>query len=105
MIHSPSAPGKRRARGADPGEDTRPDGMVTCMTKLLEQAIAKIRALSEEEQDALAAALLAMVGSDASGFPLDQQTESAIREGLAQADQGEFVPDEVVTEANKRHGI
>jgi hypothetical protein len=75
------------------------------MTKLLEQAIAKMRDLSEEEQDALAAALLSMVGSDASGFPLDHQTEAPIREGLAQADPGEFVPDDVVTESNKRHGL
>ena len=75
------------------------------MTKLLEQAIAKVRELSDEEQDALAAMLLSMADADASRFPLDRETESAIREGLAQADRGEFVPDEVVAQSNKRHGI
>jgi hypothetical protein len=75
------------------------------MTKLLEQAIAKVRALPEEEQDTLAAVLLSMADADASGFPLDKETEAAIREGLAQAEQGEFIPDEVVAESNKRHGI
>ena len=43
------------------------------MTKLLEQAIAKVRELPEEEQDALAALTLSMADADASGFPLDHQ--------------------------------
>jgi hypothetical protein len=75
------------------------------MTKLLEQAIAKVRELPEQEQDALAAIILSMAGADASHFPLDREAEAAIREGLAQAERGEFVPDEVVAESNKRHGI
>jgi predicted transcriptional regulator len=75
------------------------------MTKLLEQAIAKVRELPEDEQDALAAAMLAMADADASGFPVDKTTEQAIREGLAQAERGEFVSDDVVAKTNKRHGI
>jgi predicted transcriptional regulator len=46
-----------------------------------------------------------MADADASRFPLDSATEAAIREGLAQAERGEFVPDEVVAESNKRHGV
>ncbi len=75
------------------------------MTKLLDQAIAKVRELPEEEQDSLARVLLSMAEMDASAFPLDAATEAAIREGLAQAERGEFVADEVVAEANKRHGL
>ena len=60
------------------------------MTKLLEQAIAKVRELPEDEQDTLATVIL-MADADASGLPLDQATEAAIREGLAQAERGEFV--------------
>jgi predicted transcriptional regulator len=75
------------------------------MTKLLEEIIAKVRALPEEDQDALAALLLAVTQADASAVPLDEATRAAIREGLAQAERGEFVPDEVVAEADKRHGI
>jgi predicted transcriptional regulator len=75
------------------------------MTKLLDQAIAKVRSLPDEEQDALALAMLSMTDSDAAAIPLDEQTRSAIREGLAQAERGEFVPDEIVAESNKRHGI
>jgi predicted transcriptional regulator len=75
------------------------------MTKLLEQAIAKVRTLPADEQDALAVALLAMSEGDAADFPIDAATREAIREGLAQADRGEFVPDEVVTASDKRHGL
>jgi hypothetical protein len=75
------------------------------MTKLLEQAIAKVRTLPDDEQDALALAMLSMTDSDAAAVPLDDETRAAIREGLAQAERGEFVPDEVVAESNKRHGI
>jgi hypothetical protein len=39
------------------------------MTKLLEQAIAKVRELSDEEQDTMAAIILSMAGADASRFP------------------------------------
>ena len=75
------------------------------MTKLLEQAIAKVRTLPTEEQDALAAALLSMAEGDAADFPVDEATRAAIREGLAEAERGEYVSDDVVAAANKRHGI
>ena len=75
------------------------------MIKLLEQAIAKARELREDEQDALAAVMLSMAEADASGVPLDRETEAAIREGLAQAERGEFVADDVIAESNKRHGL
>jgi hypothetical protein len=41
------------------------------MTKLLEQAIAKMRTLSEEEQNALALTIIAMADEHASAAPLD----------------------------------
>ena len=75
------------------------------MTKLLEEVIAKVGALPEEDQDALASLLLAVTNADASAVPLDKRTLAAIREGLAQAERGEFVPDEVVARSDKHHGI
>ena len=73
------------------------------MTKLLEQAIAKVRALPAEKQDTLALAIL----TDLDGIiePLDEETLAAIREGLEQARRGEFVPDEEMAEFWKRHGV
>jgi len=78
---------------------------MTAMTKLLEQAIARIRELPEEDQDAIALAIISMANADASALPLDGQTRAAIREGLAQAERGKFVPDDVVAAADQRHGI
>jgi hypothetical protein len=75
------------------------------MSKLLERAIAKVQTLPEEDQEALAALLLSVTEGDGSAIPLDDETRVAIREGLAQAERGEFVPDEVIAQADKRHGI
>ena len=75
------------------------------MTKLLEKAIAKVRELSEEEQDALAIQLLAMAESGAFPVELDEETEAAIREGLEQARRGEFASDAEIAAIWKRHGL
>jgi len=44
-------------------------------------------------------------GADAPIVRLDDETRAAIREGVVQAERGEFVPDEVVAQADKRHGV
>jgi hypothetical protein len=75
------------------------------MTKLLEQAIAKARELSEEEQDALAITMLTLTEGDTLASPLDDETRAAILEGLEQARRGEFVPDEEIEALWKRHGL
>jgi hypothetical protein len=72
------------------------------MTKLLERAIEKVRELPAADQDALASALLSITGEETAVVTLDDETRAAIQEGLAQAERGEFVPDEVVAEADKR---
>jgi predicted transcriptional regulator len=75
------------------------------MTKLLDQAIAKAKALPAEDQDALALAMLSLTQGDASAYPIDDATRAAILEGLAEAERGEYVPDEIVAAADTRHGI
>ena len=72
------------------------------MTKLLERAIEKVRELPARDQDALANALLSITGEETAVVHLDDETRAAIEEGLAQAERGEFVPDEIVAEADKR---
>jgi predicted transcriptional regulator len=74
------------------------------MTKLLEQAIARARELSDEEQDALGATILALTEGAGSVLPLDDNTRAAILEGLEQARRGEFVPDAEIDALWKRHG-
>jgi predicted transcriptional regulator len=78
---------------------------MAAMTKLLEQAIDKVRELPSQDQDALASALLSMIGDDTGVVALDSETRAAIAQGLAEAERGEFIPDEIVAEANKRRGI
>jgi hypothetical protein len=60
---------------------------------------------SPEDQDALALAMLSLTEGDASAYPIDDATRAAILEGLAEADRQDYVPDDVVAAADKRHGI
>ena len=66
------------------------------MTKLLEDAITKIRELPEAEQDEAAEILLFLAARQAAPVILDDQTRAAVREGRAQAARGQFVPDEEI---------
>jgi predicted transcriptional regulator len=75
------------------------------MTRLLEQAIAKARQLSEEEQNALALTIMALAEGDAQIVPIDDAPRAAILEGLEQARRGEFIPDEKIQAIWKRHGL
>jgi predicted transcriptional regulator len=75
------------------------------MTKLLERGIAKVRTLSEDDQDAIALAILAMADAEAPEYAIDDATRAAILEGLEQARRGEFVPDEEIEALWKRHGL
>jgi predicted transcriptional regulator len=73
------------------------------MTKLLEEAIERIRHLPEPLQDEAAEILLSLVSKCAEPVRLDDATRAAVREGKAQASRGEFVPDEEMAEFFKRH--
>jgi hypothetical protein len=75
------------------------------MTKLLEKAIAQARALPPEEQDTVAAILLSMTDDGAAVVPLDDETRAAIRDGLEQARQGDFVPDGEIEALWKRFDL
>jgi predicted transcriptional regulator len=77
----------------------------TAMTKLLDKAIDKIRTLPAQDQDALANALLTLAGEDVGVVELDDDTRQAVQEGLAEAQKGEFVADDIVTKADKRRGV
>jgi predicted transcriptional regulator len=75
------------------------------MTKLLEDAIKKVRALPEADQDEAAEMLLSIASRNAEPVRLDDETRAAIREGQAQARRGEFVSDEDMAAFFKRHGV
>ncbi len=75
------------------------------MTKLLDQAIAAVRKLSPADQDETAEMLLWMIEARAGSLPLDEETEAAIEEGLAQARRGEFATDAEIAALWNRHGL
>ena len=69
-------------------------GIIKPMTKMLEEAIEKVRELPEADQDEAAAMLLSVASKNAELVELDDETRTAIREGRKQAQDGEFVSDE-----------
>ncbi len=75
------------------------------MSKLLDQAVAQARTLSEDEQDEAAEMLLALISKRDEPIELDEETTAAIQEGLDQARRGEFVSDEEMAAFFKRHGM
>ncbi len=75
------------------------------MTKLLEDAINKVRDLPEAEQDEAAEMLLSVASKKAGRVRLDDETRAAIREGREQARRSEFVSDEDMVAFFERHGV
>ncbi len=72
------------------------------MTKLLEDAVEKVRGLPAEEQD-LAAEMLFLIANRHNGpYQLDADEQKAVRQGLAEAGRGEFLPPEKTDELLKR---
>jgi predicted transcriptional regulator len=69
------------------------------MTKLLDLAIEKVR------KDDLAEMLLWTIETRGGLIPLDEETASAIDEGLAEAKRGDFASDAEVAALWKRHGL
>jgi predicted transcriptional regulator len=74
------------------------------MTKLLDEAIAKIQRLPEPEQDLAAEFLLTLVAKPSEPVKLDAETQAAIQGGIDQADRGEFVSDEEMAAFFARRG-
>jgi predicted transcriptional regulator len=79
--------------------------VIPAMTKLLEEAVARLRDLPDRDQDALAVAMLSMAETEAPVMAMDEQTRAAIREGMEQARRGEFVPDVEIEALWKQHGL
>jgi hypothetical protein len=73
------------------------------MTKLLDQAIAKVRELPEEEQERAAQSLMVFAELAKQGaHGLTSEERAAIEESKAQVRRGEFATDEEVEAAYRR---
>ena len=80
--------------------------MMIHMTKMLEEAIKKVRELPAADQDEAAAILMTVASrNDDELVELDDDTREAIRVGREQAQRGEFVSDKHMAAFFRRHGV
>jgi predicted transcriptional regulator len=75
------------------------------MTKVLEDAIEKVRKLPEERQAYVAEVLeqIAAAGSDV--FAIPESHRAAVLEGLEQAERGEFMTDDEMASLWNKCGL
>ena len=76
------------------------------MTKLFERAVATVRSLPPETQDALARIVLQLVReNDLPAMAMSIEEARSFEESPAQADRGEFVNDETIQAFWAKHGL
>jgi predicted transcriptional regulator len=75
------------------------------MTRMLDEAIKKVRELPDSVQDDAAEMLFSVAAKQGGPAKLDEETRAAVREGRAQARRGEFVSDEDMQAFFERHGV
>jgi predicted transcriptional regulator len=69
--------------------------------KLLEQ----VASWPEQDQEELAEYAREIEARRTGVYVVSDDEWADLQEGIAQADRGEFVPDDVVAKADKRHGV
>jgi predicted transcriptional regulator len=69
--------------------------------RLLEQ----VEFWPEEDQEELAEYARDIEARRSGVYTMSDEERAAVRRGLAEADRGEFVPDDVVAQADKRHDL
>jgi selenocysteine lyase/cysteine desulfurase len=75
------------------------------MTKLLEDAIEKVKELPKERQDELARMLIDVAASDLSPYQLTDAEAALIEERIAAVHRGEIASDEEVAAMWRRFGL
>jgi hypothetical protein len=75
------------------------------MTRLLDEAIAKVQGLSEAEQDRAAAMLLGFADREADQYQLTPEQVAEVELARQQAKQGLFASDEEMAELWRRFGL
>lgn len=71
--------------------------------KTLKDAVRLAETWPEEDQQELAEYAREIEARRTGVYMMSDDERAAVRQGLAEADRGEFVPDDVVAEADKRH--
>jgi len=73
------------------------------VTKLLDNAIASIRDMSDDDQDEAAELLFSFASRNRGPIAVDEETRKAIEEGRQQARRGEFATDAEMSAFFRRH--
>ncbi len=73
------------------------------MVKALEDVLKKAENWPREDQEELAEYAREIEARRTGRYMMSDAEREAVGEGIAQADRGEFVPDDVVAKADKRH--
>jgi hypothetical protein len=74
-------------------------------TKTLKDALEHAATWPREDQDELAEYAREIEARRTGIYTMSDDERISVGKGLAQADRGEFVSDELVAEADKRHGL
>lgn len=75
------------------------------MTPTTKTLLEKVSSWPERDQEELAEYAREIEARRAGVYVLSNEEWADLQEGIAQADRGEFAPDEVVAKADKRHGV
>jgi predicted transcriptional regulator len=75
------------------------------MTRLLEQAVETVSALSDDMQDELARILLQLAGVEQPAYELTPEEATDLDASLAEAERGEFATDDDVRAMWAKHGL
>jgi hypothetical protein len=75
------------------------------MTKLLDEAVAKVRALSDVEQDRIAAMLLGFADREADEYQLSPQQIAEVELARQEAKYGLFASDDEMADLWRRFGL
>ena len=73
------------------------------MNKILKEVIEHAETWPVEDQQDLAEYAREIEARRTGVYSMSDDERAAVRRGLAEADREEFVPDEIVAEADKRH--
>ena len=73
------------------------------MIKTFRDALQLAESWPEEDQKELAEHMREIEARRTGVYVMSDDERTAVRQGLAEADRSEFVPDDVVAEADKRH--
>ena len=75
------------------------------VAKVLKDVIEQAETWPPQDQEELAEYAREIQARRTGVYIISDEERAAVRRGLAQADRGEFVTDEVVAEADKRHDL